>query len=104
MKTATDGRGVDLILDMVGGSYLQRNLESVAVEGRIVLIGLMEGSRSEINLAMLMSRRVILTGSTLRSRTVDQKGEIAAALRDRVVAAPGCEAAPAGHPRKVSAP
>ena len=84
VKTATDGRGVDLILDMVGGSYLQRNLESVAVEGRIVLIGLMEGAVAEINLAMLMSRRVILTGSTLRSRTVDQKGEIAAALRDRV--------------------
>ena len=84
VKTATDGRGVDLILDMVGGSYLQRNLDSVAVEGRIVLIGLMEGAIAEINLATLMSRRVILTGSTLRSRTVDQKGKIAAALRERV--------------------
>lgn len=84
VNTATDGNGVDLILDMVGGSYMQRNLDSLAVEGRIVLIGLMGGMSSEINLAKLMSRRLIITGSTLRSRSVAQKGEIALSLREHV--------------------
>ena len=84
VKQVTDGRGVDLILDMVGGSYLRRNLESLAVEGRLVLIGLMEGATAEIDLAALMSRRLVVTGSTLRSRSVAQKAAIAAAVRDHV--------------------
>ncbi len=84
IAAATDGRGVDLILDMVGGAYLRRNLESLAVEGRLVLIGLMGGATGEVNLAALMSRRVVLTGSTLRSRSVAQKGRIAAAVRENV--------------------
>ena len=84
VRQATDGRGVDLILDMVGGSYLRRNLESLAVEGRLVLIGLMEGATAEIDLAALMSRRLVVTGSTLRSRSVAQKAAIAAAVRDHV--------------------
>ena len=84
VKQVTDGRGVDLILDMVGGSYLRRNLESLAVEGRLVLIGLMEGATVEIDLAALMSRRLVVTGSTLRSRSVAQKAAIAAAVRDHV--------------------
>ena len=81
---ATDGRGVDLILDIVGGPYLRRNLDSLAPEGRIVLIGLMGGAQAEIDLASLMSRRALLTGSTLRSRSVAQKGAIAAAVREHV--------------------
>ena len=84
VKQVTDGRGVDVILDMVGGAYLQRNLDSLALEGRIVLIGLMGGAKGEVNLARLMSRRLILTGSTLRSRSVKEKGAIAAALREHV--------------------
>ena len=65
---AMDGRGVDLILDMVGASYLARNVESLAPEGRLVLIGLMGGATGEVSLATLMSRRLSVTGSTLRSR------------------------------------
>lgn len=84
VREATDGRGVDLILDMVGGPYLRRNLDSLAPEGRIVLIGLMGGAQAEIDLAALMSRRALLTGSTLRSRSVAQKGVIAAAVREHV--------------------
>ena len=84
LKDATGGRGVDVILDMVGGAYLQRNLDSLAVEGRLVLIALMGGAKAEVNLATLMSRRVILTGSTLRSRSIEQKAAIAAAVRGRV--------------------
>ena len=84
VRAATDGRGVDLILDMVGGAYLRRNLDSLAVEGRLVLIGLMGGATGEVDLAALMSRRVLLTGSTLRSRSVAEKGRIAAAVREHV--------------------
>ena len=84
VKEITDGRGVDLILDMVGGAYLQRNLDSLAVEGRLVLIALMGGASSDINLATLMSRRLTLTGSTLRSRSVAQKGAIVEALGAQV--------------------
>lgn len=84
VREATEGRGVDVILDMVGGSYLARNLSCVAVEGRIVMIGLMGGAQAGVNLATLMSRRVTLTGSTLRSRPVEQKAAIADALRREV--------------------
>ena len=84
IKEATNGRGVDLILDMVGGPYLARNLAGLAVEGRLVLIALMGGAKADINLATLMSGRLTLTGSTLRSRSVEQKGAIVAALREHV--------------------
>ena len=84
IKTATGGAGVNLILDMVGGSYLRRNLDVLAAEGRIVTIGLMGGAAAEVDLAQLMSRRAVLTGSTLRSRSVEQKGAIADAVRKHV--------------------
>ena len=84
VKEATNGHGVDLILDIVGGPYLQQNLDTLAMEGRLVLIGLMGGGTTEVDLALVMSKRVILTGSTLRSRTVKQKGAIADAVRDCV--------------------
>ena len=80
----TGGRGLDLILDMVGGAYLQRNLDCLALEGRLVVIALMEGATAEVNLATVMSRRLTLTGSTLRSRSVPLKAAIAESLRDRV--------------------
>jgi NADPH:quinone reductase len=84
VKDATGGRGADVILDMVGGDYIQRNINALAVEGRIVNIAFLHGSQAEINLMPLMLKRGTLTGSTLRARSVEQKGAIAAPLR-RVV-------------------
>jgi len=81
---ATEGRGVDVILDMVGGDYVKRNLKILAVEGRLVQIAFLKGSTVELNLAHLMVKRQTLTGSTLRPRPVADKGAIAAALREKV--------------------
>ncbi len=83
VREATASRGVDLILDMVGGAYLERNLASLAVEGRLVIIALMEGARAELDLARLMSRRLTVTGATLRARSVEEKAGILASLRER---------------------
>ena len=84
VRGATGARGADVILDLVGGPYLQRNLDCLAVEGRLVLIAVMGGIKGEVNLASLMSRRQTLTGSTLRSRPVAAKAVICDALRARV--------------------
>ena len=84
VRAATDGHGVDVILDMVGGPYLKSNLESLAVEGRLVVIGLMGGATAEIDLAALMTRRLMVTGSTLRSRSVSRKAAITDAVRAQV--------------------
>ena len=84
IRDATAGRGVDVILDMVGGEYLPRNLDSLAVDGRLVQIALMGGAKSHINLATVMQRRLTVTGSTLRPRSVVEKGAIADALRQHV--------------------
>ncbi len=80
----TGGRGVDVILDMVGGSYLSRNVAALAVEGRLVQIALLEGAKAEIDFGRVMVRRLTLTGSTLRPRSVEQKGAIARALAEKV--------------------
>lgn len=84
LREATGGRGVDLILDMVGGAYLRRNLASLAVEGRLVIIALPEGAQAELDLARLMSRRLTVTGATLRARAVEEKAKILGSLRDLV--------------------
>ena len=84
VKDATDGRGVDVILDMVGGPYLAANLDSLAKDGRVVVIGLMGGTRAEVNLATLMSRRLFLTGSTLRARSVAEKSAVREAVQKHV--------------------
>jgi NADPH2:quinone reductase len=84
VKDATGNRGVDVILDMVGGDYIQRNINALATDGRIVNIAFLQGSQAPINLLPLMLKRGTLTGSTLRARSVEQKGAIAAPLR-RVV-------------------
>ncbi len=84
IRRETAGRGVDLILDMVGASYLARNMEAVAVEGRLVVISLIGGARAEINLGTLMSKRLTVTGSTLRVRSVAQKAVVAEGLRRHV--------------------
>ena len=80
----TSGRGVDLILDMVGGDYVGRNLEALAMNGRLVQIAFLQGAVVNVNLAPLMRKRLIFTGSTLRPRTVEEKGAIAGALRSHV--------------------
>jgi len=84
VAAATEKRGVDVILDMVGGDYVTRNLKSLAVEGRLVQIAFLRGSNVEINLLPLMVKRQTLTGSTLRPRSVAEKGAIALALRAKV--------------------
>lgn len=84
VKQATEGRGVDVILDMVAGSYVQRDIEAAAVEGRIVIIATQGGVLAQIKANNLMVKRLTLTGSTLRPRTVAQKGAIATAVREHV--------------------
>lgn len=84
VKELTGGAGVDVVLDMVGGDYVQRDLDCMAVEGRHVSIAFLGGPKVTLNLYPLMTRRLTLTGSTLRPRTVAQKGAIAAALRGKV--------------------
>jgi len=81
---ATGGRGADVILDMVGGDYILRNLKCLAVEGRLVQIAFLKGSTAEINLLPLMLKRQTVTGSTLRPRSVAEKGVIAESLREKV--------------------
>lgn len=81
---ATGGKGVDVILDMVGGDYIARNLQCLAVEGRLVQIAFLKGAKAEINFAPLMMKRQTLTGSTLRPRSVAEKGAIARALEEKV--------------------
>jgi putative PIG3 family NAD(P)H quinone oxidoreductase len=84
IRRDTAGRGIDVILDMVGGDYLDRNLQVAAVEGRLVIISLLGGSRAELKLNTLLTKRLTVTGSTLRSRTVQQKAAVAAAVREHV--------------------
>jgi NADPH:quinone reductase len=81
---ATDGRGADVILDMVGGDYLARNTAAAAVEGRIALIATQGGNKSELDLRPLMIKRLTISASTLRAQPIANKGRIAAALRENV--------------------
>ncbi len=83
-KEVTAGKGVDMILDMVGGDYLARNIHAAAPDGRIVLIATQGGAEAAADLGRLMVKRLTLTGSTLRPRSVEFKGEIAEALEARV--------------------
>ncbi|WP_341211707.1 NAD(P)H-quinone oxidoreductase [uncultured Limimaricola sp.] len=76
--------GADLILDMVGGDYVARNIKALADDGRLVQIAFLQGAKVELNLAPLMMRRLTLTGSTLRPQSVAAKAAIAAELRDHV--------------------
>jgi putative PIG3 family NAD(P)H quinone oxidoreductase len=80
VKEVTEGRGANVILDMVGGEYVARNYEAAAVEGRIVQIATMNGAVASADFSRLMVKRLVHTGSTLRPRTVEVKAEIAAAL------------------------
>lgn len=84
LKSVAGGRGVDLILDMVGGGYFERNLEILAQEGRLVQIAFLEGQNVPLNLATVMHKGLIITGSTLRPRSVEQKSAIARELYENV--------------------
>jgi len=81
---ASDGKGADVILDMVGGDYVARNVAAAAVEGRIALIATQGGTRSELDLRPFMVKRLTFTASTLRAQPVANKGRIATALREQV--------------------
>jgi NADPH2:quinone reductase len=76
--------GADLILDMVGGPYIQRNLKALADDGRLVQIAFLQGPKADLNLVQLMTRRLTITGSTLRPQSDLAKTQIAAALHDKV--------------------
>lgn len=84
-RAATDGSGPDVILDMVGGPYIARNLDAVAVDGRIAQIAFQQGSRAEVDFQPLLMKRVTLTGSTLRARPVALKARLADALAEHVL-------------------
>jgi putative PIG3 family NAD(P)H quinone oxidoreductase len=81
---ATDKRGVDVILDMVGGDYIERNIRSLALEGRLVQIAFLQPSKVTLDCMPIMIKRLTFTGSTLRPRTVEQKAAIARDLRQHV--------------------
>ncbi|KFC66504.1 Alcohol dehydrogenase, zinc-binding domain protein [Bosea sp. LC85] len=83
-KEASGGRGIDLILDMVGGDYISRNYEAAAESGRIVQIAFLNGPKAEVDFRRLMMKRLTHTGSTLRPRTIAEKAAIAAELEARV--------------------
>ncbi|MDP2122290.1 MAG: NAD(P)H-quinone oxidoreductase [Hoeflea sp.] len=84
VREATGGKGVDLILDMVGGDYINRNYKAAAVEGRIVQIAFLKGRQAEVDFSLLMMKRLTHTGSTLRARDIAFKAKIADELRQHV--------------------
>ncbi|MFS8037675.1 NAD(P)H-quinone oxidoreductase [Xanthobacter sp. AM11] len=84
VKSATGGKGADVILDVIGGRYIQKNYEAAAVDGRIVQIAFQEGAKAEVDFMRLMLKRLTHTGSTLRSRPVAEKAAIAAAIVEKV--------------------
>ena len=84
VKDVTDGHGADVILDIMGASYLARNLAALATEGRLVIIGRQGGNRAELDLGLLQSKRASIHATTLRNRPVPEKSAIVAAVGDRV--------------------
>ncbi|QKV20752.1 NAD(P)H-quinone oxidoreductase [Oricola thermophila] len=83
VKEATDGRGADVILDMVGGDYITRNYRAAAMDGRIVQIAFLGGRKAEADFSLLMTKRLVHTGSTLRARDTEFKAGLAAELREK---------------------
>ena len=84
IRELTGGAGVNVVLDIVGGPYVPRNLDVLALEGRLVQIGVLGGAKTELNVAVIMQKRLIVTGSTLRVRPIADKAAIAAAVREHV--------------------
>jgi NADPH:quinone reductase len=84
VRELTSGRGVDVVLDMVGGAYFARNLDVLAAEGRLVEIATLQGAKAELNIQTIMQRRLTITGSTLRARPIADKGAIAESVHRHV--------------------
>jgi putative PIG3 family NAD(P)H quinone oxidoreductase len=84
IKDLTNGHGVDVVLDMVAGDYVQRNIEVLAMNGRLVMIGRQGGVKSEIDVMPILRKRLVLTGSTLRTRSVEEKGALAQSVYQHV--------------------
>jgi putative PIG3 family NAD(P)H quinone oxidoreductase len=84
VRRATDGAGVNVILDIVGGEYVARNIDCLSMNGRLVQIGTQAGARASLSLTPILQRRLTLTGSTLRARTVEEKGALAREVERRV--------------------
>jgi putative PIG3 family NAD(P)H quinone oxidoreductase len=84
VRELTGGRGVDVVLDMVGGDYFARNIDALALDGRLVEIATLHGVKAELNIPTIMQRRLTITGSTLRARPVADKGAIARAVHQHV--------------------
>lgn len=84
VQEATDGRGADVILDVVGARYLDRNLSALASAGRLVVIGLQGGRKAELDLSVLMAKRAAVISATLRARPAAEKATIVAAVREHV--------------------
>ena len=84
VKQATGGRGVDVILDMVAGDYVDRELKALADDGRLVVIALLGGVKATLGMGDILRRRLTITGSTLRPRPIEFKGRVAASLRERI--------------------
>jgi len=84
LKAATGGKGVNVILDMVGGDYFPKELKSLADDGRLVFIAFLRGAKTELDINELMRRRLTVSGSTLRPRTVEFKGTVARSLREKI--------------------
>lgn len=84
IATLTDKRGVDVVLDMVGGPYIQKNIRSLAPGGRLVQVAFMQGSKAELDLMTVMTKRLTITGSTMRPRTTLEKAAIASSLKHKV--------------------
>jgi len=84
IKAETGGKGVDVILDMVGADYIPRNIKALATEGRMVQIAFLKGSTAEVNFMQMMLKRLTLTGSTLRPQSNDAKARIAQGLKEKV--------------------
>lgn len=84
LRTATDGAGADVILDIMGAKYLARNLDALAVNGRLAVIGLQGGAKAELNLGALLAKRAAITATSLRARPLEEKAAIIAAVREHV--------------------
>jgi len=84
VRDLTGGKGVDVVLDMIAGDYVARNIETLAVEGRLVQIATQQGAKVDINVMTVMQKRLTITGSTLRPRSILEKGAIAAAVHEQV--------------------
>jgi NADPH2:quinone reductase len=84
LKAATGAKGVNVILDMVGGDYVPKELKLLADEGRLVMIAFLRGMKTEVDLSVVMAKRLQITGSTLRPRPIEFKGSVAKSLRERV--------------------